>query len=204
LWADLESHNQISSISGEAENIGFLPYFWLKFSTRAHTTRGPVVVEFFSRASHSLFRPSKFPPVTRVCRKIEKKIPTAHRFYIVFVLFRAIDVNNLSYDTTAWLYHYNFFMVANRNERDVDITMMMSCVFYIAEYPRHFSYTSYSNRGQYNSSIDLLSARDPMRIIKIYSYDMSITRVQRTTPYLRIIRLLFEEYTFLCLFHALL
>lgn len=135
---------------------GFLPYFPLKFSTLAHTTRGPVVGEFFSLASHSLFRPSVFSPVTRVCCKIEKKF----RPHTVLILCSACSARlmwTICRTTRPRDYIINFFMAGNRNERDVYI-IMMSCVFYTSEYPYQFLYT-YINRGQYNSSRSVVCTR---------------------------------------------
>jgi len=155
------------------------PVFYLIFrwnSRRSHTPRGVLSsANFFPlQVTAACFVRRNFHQSHGRAEKLKKKIPTTHRFYIVFGLFRAIDyVNNLSYYTTAWLYYYNFFMAANRNERDVYI-IMMSCVFYTAEYPRQFLYIPTSTADNITTA-DLLSARDPMPTIKTCPYRFNIT-----------------------------
>lgn len=74
LRADLET---ASDYAVRQRSSVFFRRFPAKFSADAHTTRGYsfVVGDFFllSRASHSLFRPLTFLPVTQVRRKNKKK-----------------------------------------------------------------------------------------------------------------------------------
>jgi len=150
-----------TSIRSEAEIICFLPYFRLKFSTRAHTTRGPIVGEFFSCASHSLFRPSTFSPVTRVCRKIEKNSDRTPFLYCVRLTVR------LTWKNCRTTRRRDYIIIIFSWWRIVMNAILLWWVAFFAPWNILANYRIPALTADNITAVGLLSALDPMRNITI-------------------------------------